>query len=64
MSLVDQYLYVRMKAVKTKTVDTYIGQTKEGVLYALPNPPTRDGELNSLPPRTRLSAGLPAACGQ
>ena len=50
MSLVDQYLYVRMKAVKTKTVDTYVGQTKEGVLYALPNPPTKDGELSILPP--------------
>ena len=57
MSLVDQYLYVRMKAVKTKTVDTYVGQTKEGVLYALPNPPTRDDELNVLPPEQDFLLG-------
>ena len=57
MSLVDQYLYVRMKAVKTKTVDTYVGQTKEGVLYALPNPPTKDGELNILPPEQDFLLG-------
>ena len=57
MSLVDQYLYVRMKAVKTKTVDTYVGQTKEGVLYALPNPPSKEGELNILPPEQDFLLG-------
>ena len=57
MSLVDQYLYVRMKAVKTKTVDTYVGQTKEGVLYALPNPPAKDGEVNILPPEQDFLLG-------
>ena len=40
LSPVSQYLYVRMKAAKTKAIDTYVGQTKEGVLYALPNPPS------------------------
>ena len=57
MSLVEQYLYVRMKAVKTKTVDTYVGQTKEGVLYALPNPPAKDGELSILPPEQDFLLG-------
>ena len=57
MSLVDQYLYVRMKAVKTKTVDTYVGQTKEGVLYALPNPPAKDGEASILPPEQDFLLG-------
>ena len=44
-SLVSQYLWVRMKALRTKTVDTYVGQTAEGVLYALPNPPSSGSEV-------------------